>query len=77
MEMQAFIHQYTRTDADTKSLHYSQGFTNSDTEIADNKPIQMRVLFSGQGKAEWNMGMAPIPPLIISLNTRTDFKNIT
>lgn len=76
MELQAYINQYRSTGADNKSSHYGQGFINTNAETAHNKPKQMRVLFSGHGKAERNMGMAPIPPLS-ALNAITDFKKPT
>jgi hypothetical protein len=73
MEMQECIKQYPHTIADNKSLHYSQGFANTDAETAD-KPTGMRVLFSGDGKAERNMGMAPIPPPVRPFHTKAEFR---
>ena len=66
MEMQACIQQYAINSVDTKIAHYSQGF--SQTQVVSYPTRKMKVLFSGCGKAEKNMGMADIPPLIAILS---------
>jgi len=76
MEWQACINQHEHTDADIKLSHYSKGYFNINAEAANNQSTQMRVLFSGRGKAERNMGMAALPALT-SLNTTTDFSSPT
>ena len=77
MESQAYLNQYSHTGTDNTSSHYSQGITSRDTEATNKKPTQMRVLFSGHGRAERNMGIAPIPPPIDSSNTRSEFRRPT
>jgi len=63
MEMQAYIPQYPPKMVNHLSSFYRPDLSNSNTNEDNCTPKKMRVLFSGTGKAERNMGMAEIPPL--------------
>ena len=61
--MQACINQYPHNGLNKQSSFYKQGVSNRAANADNYQPKQMRLLFSGNGKADRNMGMAEIPPL--------------
>ena len=62
MQMQSVSENFMLPVSEQDEFH-TQRFVEKFLPNAQPKGTRMRVLFSGHGKAEKNMGMAAIPPL--------------